>query len=316
MSTPKPYNDYYLYLKKRFGAATYKVSVDGGFTCPNIDGTITIGGCSYCNNISFIPKYLDRDDSITSQLNQGVESQGRRYGAERFLAYFQAYTNTHDTVDRLEARYREALDHPSIDGLVIGTRADCLFEPVVSLLESLARDWYVALEIGIESVYDQTLLRINRGHSFAAVENTFKRLEGRGIHLGAHLILGFPGENRRQWLDEAKVVSQLPLDYLKLHHLQVVKGTVLAREYYDDPFPVFTFSEWVDLVSDFLERLRPDIAIARMSGSAPPDLLIAPQWGRKKHPEVKKYVMDTMHERGTCQGAKYAILPGPSALSS
>ncbi len=315
MSIGKPYNDYYHYLKNRFNKVTYKVSVDGGFTCPNIDGTVGRGGCIYCNNRSFVPKYLDRKDSIRSQIEQGIESQQKRYGAERFLAYFQSYTNTHDTVERLELRYREALDHPDIDGLVIGTRADCLPEPVVSLLESLARECYVAVEIGIESVYDDTLLRINRGHDFAAVEQACERLTGRGIHIGAHLILGIPGEQRRQWLDSAVVVSGLPIEYLKIHHLQVVKGTALSRQFYDNPFPVFTFSEWVDLVCDFMEYLRPDIAIARMSGSAPPHLLIVPQWGRKKHSEVKQQVMETMLARGTRQGVRYATSPGPSALS-
>lgn len=306
MATDRPYNDYYHYLKNRFGAVTYKVSVDGGFTCPNIDGTIARGGCTYCNNRSFVPKYLNRKDSIHSQIEQGVGSQRLRYGAERFLAYFQAYTNTHDTVDRLEERYREALDHPNIDGLVIGTRADCLPEPVISLLESLARECYVAVEIGIESVYDETLMQINRGHDFSAVEEACERLTGRGIHIGAHLILGFPGEQRRQWLDSAEVVSGLPIEYLKIHHLQVVKGTVMARQYYDNPFPVFTFEEWVELMSDFIERLRPDIAIARMSGSAPPDMLVVPQWGRKKHPEVKQRVVEILGTRGTCQGAVFA----------
>lgn len=317
MSSQRPYNDYFHYLKKRFGAVTYKVSVDGGFTCPNIDGTVAEGGCTYCNNRSFVPKYLNRKDSIRSQLDQGVQSQRRRYKAEHFLAYFQAYTNTHAPVDRLEERYREALEHPDIDGLVIGTRADCLSEPVVALLESLARECYVAVEIGIESVYDETLRNINRGHDYSAVVEACGRVAGRGIHIGAHLILGFPGERRRQWLHSAEVVSSLPIDYLKIHHLQVVKGTALAREYFDHPFPVFTFSEWVELVSDFLERLRPEMAIARMSGSAPPHLLIVPQWGRRKHPEVKQHVMQTLLARGTRQGARYhATSPGSSALSS
>ncbi len=302
MAADRPYNDYYHYLKNRFGAVTYKVSVDGGFTCPNIDGTVARGGCTYCNNRSFVPKYLNRKDSIRTQIDRGVESQRLRYGAERFLAYFQAYTNTHDTVDRLEVRYREALDHTDIDGLVIGTRADCLADPVISLLESLARECYIAVEIGIESVYDETLMRINRGHDFSAVEQACERLAGRGIHIGAHLILGFPNERRRQWIDSADVVSGLPIKYLKLHHLQVVKGTAMARQYYDNPFPVFDFDQWVELVADFIECLRPDIAIARMAGSAPSGMLIVPQWGRKKHSEVKQRVKELLEARGTRQG--------------
>ncbi len=315
MAENRPYNDYYNYLKSRFKAVTYKVSVDGGFTCPNIDGTVAEGGCTYCNNRSFVPKYLDRRKSITEQIGQGVDSQRMRYGAERFLAYFQAYSNTYAEVEKLEQCYAEALEHPEIDGLVLGTRADCLQEPVVALLESLSVRHYVAVEVGIESVYDTTLKRINRGHDFSAVTEAMSRLSGRGIHIGAHLIFGFPGENRAHWLNTAQVVSELPVDYLKLHQLQVLKGTVLAREYYDTPFRTFTFDDWVELVSDFLELLRSDIAIARMSGSAPPHMLIAPQWGRKKHPEVKQQVMNTLLARGTSQGVRHVISPGPSAQS-
>ncbi len=307
----KPYYDYHTYLKKHFGAVTYKVSVDAGFTCPNIDGTLAKGGCTYCNNRSFIPPYLKRSESLLQQIEQGVSSQRRRYGAERFLAYFQAYTNTYDHVDRLRERYRRALDHPDIDGLVIGTRADCLPEEVVSLLEEIARSHYVALEIGIESVCDETLLRINRGHTYAVVEDAFRRIAGRGIHLGAHLILGFPGEDRAHWLETARVVSELPMEYLKIHHLQVVRGTALAEEYQSHPFPLPGFDEWVGLASDFLEHLDPGIAIARLCGSAPLHLLIAPRWGRKKHPEVISGVMETLVTRGSRQGSRRQGNDGP-----
>ncbi len=304
MKPEKPYYDYFSYLRREMGAVTYKVSVDGGFTCPNIDGTVALGGCTYCNNRSFIPKYLNRRTSIREQIDHGVASQRERYGAKRFLAYFQAYSNTYDTMDRLKERYSEALNHPSIAGLVLGTRADCLPEPVIDLLASIARDHYVAVEIGIESVYDKTLARINRGHDYAAIRDAFDRLSGRGIHTGAHLILGFPWETRDEWLDTAGIVSDLPLEYLKVHHLQVVRGTALAKAYESDPFPLPGFDEWVDLICDFLERLPRGIAVARLSGSAPPHMLIAPKWGRKKHPEVISRVMEEMDRRGTVQGAR------------
>lgn len=304
MKQEKPYSDYFSYLKRHLGAVTYKVSVDGGFTCPNIDGSLALGGCAYCNNRSFVPKYLNRKESIREQVDQGVTSQRERYGAERFLAYFQAYSNTYGDVETLKERYFEALDHPSINGLVLGTRADCLPEEVVELLTVLARDYYIAVEIGIESIYDETLMRINRGHDFLAVEKAFERLQGRGIHLGAHLILGFPWETRSQWLQTVDVMSTLPLEYLKIHHLQVVKGTALAETYHNNPFPVFEFREWVELICDFLEKLPEDIAVARLSGSAPPHMLIAPHWGRKKHPEVISEVMAELKRRGTTQGSK------------
>lgn len=307
MKMVKPYNDYFSYLKKQLGAVTYKVSVEGGFTCPNIDGTVAHGGCTYCNNRSFVPKYLNRSNSIRRQIDTGIKSQKQRYGAERFLAYFQAYSNTYDSPDRLAERYHEALGHPSIDGMVLGTRADCLAEPVVELLESLAEEYYIALEIGIESIYDSTLVRINRGHNFDAVLEAFDRISGRGIHLGAHLILGFPWETRSQWLETAGVVSRMPLEYLKLHHLQVVKGTKLARTYHSSPFPVFEFSEWVHLAGDFLERLHPDITVARLCGSAPPHMLIAPQWGGKKHPEVIREVTAELNRRNSRQGEHYSL---------
>lgn len=305
MLTDGLFYDYYHYLKKHFGTATYKVSLDAGFTCPNIDGTVSTGGCTYCNNRSFIPGYIDRNNSINCQLEQGIASQRKRYGAECFLAYFQAYTNTHDSVDRLEECYRTALRHPGIDGLVVGTRADCLSEPVVALLESLARFCYVAVEIGIESVDDRTLRRINRGHGYAAVVDACDRIAGRGIAIGAHLILGFPWESRHQWVDSAEVVSALPIDYLKIHHLQMIKGTALANRYLNTPFPLPGFRDWVVLVTDFLERLRPGIAIARMSGSAPPDMLIAPKWGKKKHSEVKQHVVKELELRKAFQGKRY-----------
>ncbi|MDI6402646.1 TIGR01212 family radical SAM protein [Balneolaceae bacterium ANBcel3] len=305
----KPYFDYYNYLKNAFGDVTYKVSVDGGFTCPNIDGHVTTGGCTYCNNRSFVPKYLDRKTSIRNQVSHGVQSQKERYGAKKFLAYFQAYSNTYAPVEILEERYKEALEHPDVHGLVLGTRADCLDEPVLSLLESISKEYYVAVEVGIESVFDQTLKRINRGHDYQAVKKAFSDLEGRGVHLGAHLILGLPGENHTMWLDTAAEMSALPLDYLKIHHLQVVRGTQLEKEYHNDPFPLFSFEEWIDLACNFIARLRPDIAIARVCGSAPAHLLTAPKWGRKKHPEVISGIMDEMDKRGWKQGDLYQESP-------
>ena len=306
----KPYHDYGEYLKKRLGAKTYKVSVDGGFTCPNIDGTVAKGGCTYCNNRSFVPKYLSRKQSIQEQVQKGVERQRKRYKASQFLAYFQAYSNTYADVAELEQKYRAALAVDGIVGLVVGTRADCLPEPVLDLLQEIAEEYYVALEIGVESIYDQTLERINRGHRFYRVVDALERSQGRGFDIGTHFIFGLPGETRQDWLHTAEVINELGMTYTKLHHLHVVKGTQLARQYREEPFFTFTFKAWTELVADLLERIDPQIVIARMAGSAPPQLLIAPHWEQKGHGAVKQQVARIMAERNTVQGQRLVLTPG------
>ncbi len=301
----KPYNDYSHYLQEIFGRKTYKVSVRGGFTCPNIDGTVAKGGCIYCNNASFVPSYLKRSMNVREQVDTGVDFLSDRYGADNFLVYFQSYSNTYDRVERLEELYQEALAHERITGLVVGTRADCVPEPALQLLEEIARDYYVSVEYGIESVSDETLRRINRGHDFAAIVDAVERTKGRGIHMGGHLILGFPWEDREQWLHTARVVSQLGIEYVKIHHLHVVKGTEMAIQYQQEPFKVFRFEEWVQLVSDFIERLSPEMIVGRLSGGAPPGLLIAPDWKGKRHTHVVQSVVRELQRRGSSQGEKY-----------
>jgi len=309
----KPYNDYKSYLKNLFGEKTYKVSVRGGFTCPNIDGTVAKGGCTYCNNASFVPSYLKRSMNIKEQINRGVDFLSDRYGAKKFLAYFQSYSNTYDEVSRLEDLYAEALDHEQVEGLVVGTRADCVPEPVLQLLEDIAGDYYVAVEYGIESISDETLRKINRGHDFACVLDALERSRGRGLHIGSHLILGFPWENRDHWLRTADVINTLGIEYLKIHHLHVVKGTEMARQYQEEPFHVFGFDEWVQLVTDFIERLSPELVVGRMSGGAPPRLLIAPDWDGKRHTDVVQSVIREFGDRGTGQGSRYTEIAEMSA---
>jgi len=301
----KPYNDYSTYLEEIFGEKIHKVSVRGGFTCPNIDGTVAKGGCIYCNNNSFVPNYLKRAMSIHEQLDKGINFLSRRYGARKFLAYFQSYSNTYADVEYLEQLYTEALSHDQIHGLVIGTRADCVPEPVLDLLESLARDVYVSVEYGIESISDATLHRINRGHDYATLVDAIERSQGRRFHIGSHLILGFPWEDRNHWLKTAEVVSELGIEYLKIHHLHIVRGTQLAMDYEKKPFHLFTFREWVELVADFLERLSPEKIVGRLSGAAPPSMLIAPKWDGKRHTHVVQAVCREMKKRGTFQGEKY-----------
>jgi len=243
---------------------------------------------------------------IEEQLEKGIRFQRDRYGAQKFLAYLQSFSNTYGPLNELKKLYRQVLNHPGIDGLVLGTRADCLPGPVVDLLEELAAEYYIALEIGIESISDATLKRINRGHDFAAVQDAFKRLEGRDIHLATHLIFGFPNENRSQWLSSLELINELPLDYIKFHHLHIVRGTQMARRYREEPFELFTFDAWIALVCDALELLSPDIAVARLSGSADPNLLIAPKWNRN-HSDVVRAVMDELEKRGSRQGDRYRV---------
>lgn len=305
MSSERPYYDYKSYLIERFGEPVYKVSVQAGFTCPNIDGTVAKGGCTYCNNRSFVPGYLSPRIPIRQQIKEGIERRKDQQSVKKFLAYFQSFSNTYAPVEELEPLYREALEDPGVVGLVIGTRADCLPDEVVALLERLAKETYVAVEIGIESIYDRTLERINRGHHFDAVEHAFARLKGRGIAIGAHLILGLPGENKEDWLHEAEVISRLKPDYFKLHHLHIVRGTQMAHQYRKNPddFKIFSFEEWIQLAADFLEQLDPGIAIGRVAGSAPENLLIAPKW-EENYGTVVQEVIKEMERRGTGQGLK------------
>lgn len=301
----RPYNDYKRYLENIFGEKVYKVSVRGGFTCPNIDGTVANGGCTYCNNASFVPSYIKRVMSIREQIDKGVDFLSARYGAKKFLVYFQSYSNTYDSPERLEQLYTEALSHPQIAGLVVGTRADCVPEPTLQLLESLAQDYYISVEYGIESISDETLERINRGHDHATLVDAIKRSQGRGFHIGSHLIFGFPWEDRQQWLRTAEVVSNLGVEYIKIHHLHIVKGTAMAEEYAENQFYLFGFDEWVQLVADFVERLSPEIVVGRMSGGASPDLLIAPDWNGKQHTHVVQAVIRELKRRGTKQGSRW-----------
>ncbi len=295
-----------LYYRKRFGGRAQKLSLDAGFTCPNRDGRVGRGGCTYCNNDAFSPSYCVPEKSITQQLREGMEFHRRRYRrAGSFLAYFQAYTNTYAPLDELKRKYEEALSVEGVDGLVISTRPDCVDGPILDYLASLAQQVFVAVEYGVESCYDRTLRMINRGHDFAASRKAIRETAARGLPTGAHLILGLPGESREEMLAEAEILSSLPLDMIKLHQLQIVKGTVMARQYWDDPdaFHLFTWEEYRDLVIAFLERLRPDIAVERVVGESPPRYLVTSRFG--KRPDVlMQEILQRMEELDTWQGKR------------
>jgi uncharacterized protein len=301
------YNSYSRFLKERFGCRVYKVSIDGGFSCPNRDGTVATGGCTYCNNDSFRPKSAESLKPISQQVSEGIEFLRKRYRAEKFIAYFQPFTNTHAPIERLIPLYEEALHHPDVIGLSLGTRPDCVDEQKLRWLEKLAQTCFVTLEYGLQSVYDTTLARINRGHNFQCWVDAMNRTRNRGIWLCTHLILGFPWENKEEILRAADILPTTGLNILKLHHLHVVRNTRMEEEYLSHPFPLLGLEEYADLVVDFLERLNPAIFIERLFGTAPEDLLIGPVWGKSKG-EIQRTIEQRLAIRNTYQGFRYLKL--------
>lgn len=297
------YNAYGRFLKETFGCRVYKVSIDGGFTCPNRDGSLSLEGCTYCNNDSFRPRSATRLRPVPEQMSEGMDYLRRRYGARKFIAYFQPFSNTYAPLADLVPLYEAALDHPDVVGLALGTRPDCIDEEKLAWLERLARTRFVTVEYGLQSVCDETLRRINRGHDLACWLEAMARTRNRGIWIGAHLILGFPWETRAETLAGADIVSDEGVNVLKLHHLHVVRGTALAREFAANPFPLPTLGEYADLVADFLERLSPDIRIERLFGTAPEGELIAPLWGAGRA-RTRSFIEDTLAGRGVLQGQR------------
>ncbi|MCX7793614.1 MAG: TIGR01212 family radical SAM protein [Thermodesulfovibrionales bacterium] len=290
-----------IYMKKRFGTTVYKVNVDAGFTCPNRDGTVGWGGCIYCNNDSFRPPGANPVLPLKEQIKNGISHVSKRYGAKKFLVYFQPYTNTYAPVERLEEIYREALSEEGVIGLAIGTRPDCVDEEKLSMIEELAKRHFILIEYGLQSIYDKTLEYINRGHDYKTFLKALEMTAGRGIHIGAHIILGFPTETREEMLHMADVISELPVEFLKIHQLQVVKDTVLEKIYINNPFHTFSYEEYIDLLVAFLERLSPDIVIQRLFATAPDEILIAPRWDLSRH-KIINDIITVMKTRQTFQG--------------
>jgi uncharacterized protein len=297
------FRSYNKWLKERFGERVYKVIVDAGFTCPNRDGTVAVGGCAYCNNNSFRPPSAIKTDPIGDQVREGIEYIRKRFHAHKFIVYFQPFSNTYAETEHLRRLYAEALDHPDVVGLAIGTRPDCVDEEKIRMIDGFARQTFVSLEFGVESIHDDTLRRVNRGHDYAAVLRAMSLVRETSLHIGAHLILGFPWETRDQWLAMADEMSRLGVDMLKIHHLHIVRGTALAAEYGRRPFTVLGYEEYLDLLCDFVERLDPRIVIERMFGEAPFGLLVAPNWGRNKNDLVLD-IQKKFEERNVWQGAK------------
>lgn len=306
MKENKPYNEFSDFLKDVFPGKVQKISLNVGFTCPNRDGTKGFGGCTYCNNQTFSPEYCHTEKSITRQLEEGVAFFARKYPEMRYLAYFQAYTNTYDTTERLIAKYEEALRFPGVCGLIVGTRPDCMPGDLLDYFSDLSKHSFVLVEYGVESTLDKTLRRINRGHTYAEAEETIRQTASQGIYTGAHLILGLPGESREEILSHAGRISKLPLTTLKLHQLQLIRNTRMAKEFEESPadFHLYSVDEYIDLVIDFVERLNPDIVVERFVSQSPKELLIAPDWGLKNY-EFTAKVLKRFAERNTWQGRRY-----------
>jgi len=306
--TTRRFNSWSDWFTSLFGKRIQKVSVNAGFTCPNRDGTLGYGGCTYCTNEAFIPSYCTADKSITQQIEQGIEFHRRRYRrADNYLAYFQAYTNTYAGIERLMALYDEALGYPGILGLVIGTRPDCVNDELLDWLAVMSRDYFIMIEYGIESTSDETLRRINRGHDFATAVKALEATSERGIYTGAHFIFGLPGENREQIRTSADIISSLQVRTLKIRQLQLVKGTLMADEYLKNPgaFDLYSLEEYLDLVTGFCERLNPAIMIDRISGEAPQRMLAdARNWHLRSN-EIFRLFEARLESAGTWQGRMY-----------
>jgi radical SAM protein (TIGR01212 family) len=306
---PKFYNAYSDYFKEVFGGRIQKVTLDAGFTCPNRDGTVARGGCTYCNNDSFNPSYCHPSKSIAQQVEEGIEFHARRYRrATGFLAYFQAYSNTYKPLEELKKIYGQALENPEVKGLVIGTRSDCIDKEKLAYFQDIAKTHYVIIEYGIESVYDETLLRINRGHDFQNVIDALELTASYGLHTGGHMIWGLPGESMEMMMDSVHVLNKLPLTTIKFHQLQIVKGTALGREYQSNPegFYLPDLEEYIDFITQFVGRLNPKIVIERFAGEVPPNYLIASGWHGKRYDQVLQLIQKSMKEQDLWQGKLFS----------
>ncbi len=303
----KRYNSFVGYFKRKYGERLQKIVLDAGFTCPNRDGSVGRGGCTYCDNAAFHPSYSTPGKSIRQQLDEGIEFHKVRYRTtEHYLAYFQAYSNTYAPLERLRQLYEEALSHPQVVGIVIGTRPDCVDEAKLDYLAELAQKHVVIVEYGIESCYDVTLRRINRGHDFETARRAVEMTAERGIDVGVHFILGLPGETRQMMLDACRMINDLPVRSVKFHQLQIVKGTRMEREYAERPedFERFSLDEYLDFFVDMLERLRPTLSIERFVGEVPPRFVNETPWGLIRNVELLRLLDRRLEERATWQGRK------------
>lgn len=306
MENQTRYNDFAGFLAGIFPYKVQKISVNAGFTCPNRDGSKGYGGCTYCNNQTFNPEYCRTEKSVTQQLEEGKVYFAHKYPHMKYLAYFQAYTNTYGELEGLIQMYEEALKVDGVVGIVIGTRPDCMPDALLDYLEELNKRTFLIVEYGIESTYNETLKRINRGHTYECTVEAVRRTAERGIRVGGHVILGLPGESKEMILRQPELLSELPLTTLKLHQLQLIKGTRMAHEFAENPsdFHLYEADEYIDLVIDYIQLLRPDMVLERFVSQSPKELLIAPDWGLKNYQFTDK-VKKRLRERDAWQGKNY-----------
>ncbi|MDD7319180.1 MAG: TIGR01212 family radical SAM protein [Prevotella sp.] len=279
----KHYNDFGSWIRERLGGKVQKISIDAGFSCPNRDGAKGVGGCIFCDNKTFSPSYCRGTKNVREQLTEGINFFKRKYNDVKYMAYFQSYTNTYASVEKLKRLYEEALNVENVVGIVIGTRPDCVPNTTLDYLEQLNRQVFMIVEYGIESVNNHTLAKIRRGHTFECSQDAIARTAERGILVGGHLILGLPGETREDNIKAAEEISKTRIDILKLHQLQVVKDTALADEYMKERFHVYDVDEYIELVASFIQHTRHDIVFDRFASQSPSDMVIAPKWGIKSH---------------------------------
>lgn len=302
------FNSYSGYFRRLLGARVQKVAINAGFGCPNRDGSVGRGGCTFCNNEAFTPSYCTPEKSITQQIDEGIEFHRNRYReAGRYLAYFQSYSNTYAPLPRLREVYDRALAHPDIAGIIVGTRPDCVDEAKLDYFAALSRDKYVAIEYGVESTYDSTLLAINRGHDFECARRAIEMTSERGIHCGAHFILGLPGESEHMMLSQTDTINSLPVDTVKFHQLQIFRNTAMERHYSEHPqcYKFWNVDEYIDFFIDILRRLRPDIVLERFAGEAPPRYHAGPCWGLLRNEHLWSMLDKRLSQTGHYQGELY-----------
>jgi len=296
-----PYNNFGNWMRQQFPYKVQKLSVNAGFTCPTRDGHTGFGGCTYCNNRSFNPAYCEPQEQVSKQLDAGKKFFARKYPNMKYLAYFQAYTSTYDTIDRLKAMYEEALMVEDVVGLVIGTRPDCMPDALLNYLEELNKHTFLIVEYGVESANNNTLERVKRGHTFECSRDTIERTHQRGIKTGAHVIIGLPGEDAKESIRQASIMSSLPIDILKIHQMQIIRGTSLAKTYLEQPFHLYTVDEYLDVICEYVKRLRKDLVLDRFVSQSPEGLLIAPKWGLKNY-EFTNLLVRKMEKEKITQG--------------